>query len=143
MHVLSPMFSAMDASASGLGAHRLWLDALADNIANVNTVRATNEPAFQERKVVVKADPVGGHGNPSIGGGVNVSHIIYGDPAGRVAYSPDHPLADEDGLVRHPDMDLSTQMVSLISAQRGFQANAAAFERARNLYEAALEIGRS
>jgi flagellar basal-body rod protein FlgC len=58
-------------------------------------------------------------------------------------HQPDHPLADEDGYVRLPDIDLGDQMSQLILAQRGYQASAAIVDRARNTYEAALQIGRS
>ena len=42
-----------------------------------------------------------------------------------------------------PDIDLSTQMTDLIMAQRGYQANAAVVDRAKDSYQAALEIGRN
>jgi flagellar basal-body rod protein FlgC len=58
-------------------------------------------------------------------------------------YEPDNPLADEQGYVRYPDIDLATQMGQLIMAQRGYQANAAVVDRAKETYQAALQIGRS
>jgi len=57
-------------------------------------------------------------------------------------YEPSHPLADADGYVRYPDIDLASQMGQLIMAQRGYQANAAVVDRAKSTYEAALQIGR-
>ena len=57
-------------------------------------------------------------------------------------HDPDHPFADEDGMVRLPDIDLSSQMTQLIQAQRGYQANLAVVDRARDAYLAALQIGR-
>ena len=56
-------------------------------------------------------------------GGVDVAGIALGDPEGRLEYAPDHPLADEDGYVRAPDMDMASQMTQLVMAQRGFQAS--------------------
>jgi flagellar basal-body rod protein FlgC len=58
-------------------------------------------------------------------------------------YQPDHPLADAQGYVRYPDIDLAEQMGALIVAQRGYQANAQVVDRARETYQAALEIGKS
>ena len=60
-----------------------------------------------------------------------------------MVYEPDHPLADDKGYVRYPDIDLASQMGQLIMAQRGYQASAAVVDRARETYMAALEIGRS
>jgi len=77
------------------------------------------------------------------GGGAQVSGIALGSAEGRVVYEPTNPLADEDGYVRYPDVDMASQMTQLIMAQRGYQANAAVVDRAKTSYEAALQIGRN
>ena len=38
---------------------------------------------------------------------------------------------------------MASQMTQLIMAQRGYQANAAVVDRAREMYTTALQIGRS
>ena len=57
-------------------------------------------------------------------------------------YDPTHPLADGEGYVKYPDIDLGDQMTELIMAQRGYQANLAVVERATNAYQAALQLGK-
>ncbi len=57
-------------------------------------------------------------------------------------HEPDHPLADANGYVRYPDIDLGDQMTQLIMAQRGYQANLAVVERATSMYQAALQLGK-
>ena len=132
------MFNALSTAHSGLRTYRTWLDATSDNIANVNTVTGTDGPAYQARRVL--ASPVAGNGG--VGAGVEITGVEYGDPVGRLAYQPDHPLADENGMVRTPDIDLGMEMTSLLMAQRGYQANLAVVERARDAYRAALQLGR-
>ncbi len=131
------MFQSLAISQSGLMTHRKWLDATADNIANINTVRRTDEDAFQARLVVAQAVDYG-----SGEGGVRVARAEFGDPGGRMVYEPDHPLADAEGYVKYPDIDLGDQMTSMMMAQRGYQANLAVVERATNAYQAALQLGR-
>jgi flagellar basal-body rod protein FlgC len=58
-------------------------------------------------------------------------------------HEPAHPLADADGNVRYPDIDLGSQMTQLIMAQRGYQANLAVVDRAKDAYTAALQLGRN
>ena len=77
------------------------------------------------------------------GAGVRVKGIELGSAEGRMVFEPNHPLADAEGYVRYPDIDMSSQMTQLIMAQRGYQANAAIVDRAKATYEAALQIGRS
>jgi flagellar basal-body rod protein FlgC len=128
-------FDAIGIASTGLTVHRKWLDAVADNLSNVNTVTSTDDAAFRARYVTVQE---GGNDTP----GAFVAGAAWGSAEGRVTYEPDHPLADEDGYVRYPDIDMSEQMGHLILAQRGYQANAAVVDRAKTAYEAALQIGK-
>ena len=89
----------------------------------------------------VRAEAVG-YETPGAGGGVRVAGIELGDAEGRLVNDPTHPLADEDGFVRYPDVDLGDQMTQLLVAQRAYQANAAVIERARDAYKAAIGIGK-
>jgi flagellar basal-body rod protein FlgC len=129
------MVDAIGIAGTALTVHRKWLDAISDNIANVNTVRPTDEAAFRARYVVAQA----GEGTT----GVYVQGGAYSDAEGRMVYEPTHPLADAEGYVRYPDIDLASQMGQLIMAQRGYEANAAVVDRAKSTYEAAIQIGRN
>jgi flagellar basal-body rod protein FlgC len=75
-------------------------------------------------------------------GGVDVGGIAVSDPEGRLEYAPDHSLADEDGYVRAPEMDMASQMSQLVMAQRGYQASVGVTKNAQDTYSSALQIGR-
>jgi flagellar basal-body rod protein FlgC len=127
-------FDMLGIARSSLTTHQTWLDALSYNIANANTVRSTDEDAFQAQFVMAETQAEGG---------VRVSGIALGDPEGRMVHDPDHPLADENGYVRMPDVDMASQMSQLIMAQRGFQAQTAVVRNAQDVYSSALSIGRN
>lgn len=131
------IFNAIGVAGTGVTVYRKWLDAVSDNIANINTVKPTDQEAFRARYVVAQAVDYG-----SGTGGVQVGGIQLGSAEGRMVYDPDNPLADEGGYVRYPDIDLASQMTQLIMAQRGYQANLAVIDRAKESYQAALTIGR-
>ncbi|RFU22876.1 flagellar basal body rod protein FlgC [Geodermatophilus marinus] len=131
------VFDNLGIAGSGLRAHRKWLDAVSDNIANINTVNPAGEEAFRERFVVAQAVDYG-----SGEGGVRVARTEFGDGEGRMVYQPEHPLADAEGYVRYPDIDLADQMTGLMMAQRGYQASIASIERATDAYQAALRLGK-
>ena len=120
-----------------MDVYQTWLDAVADNVANINTIRATDQVAYQERFVVAASATEDG-GRPA---GAVVARAEFGSPEGVIVYNPLHPLADEEGMVRAPDVDLGEQMTHMLAAQRAYQANVASFERARDAYLRALEIG--
>ena len=83
------VFDSLSIAGSGLVTHRKWLDAVSDNIANVNDATSTDKPAFQERMVEAQAVDYG-----SGEGGVAVSGVKFGSAAGRTVYEPGNPLAD-------------------------------------------------
>lgn len=128
------LFNAIGVAGTGVTVYRKWLDAVSDNIANINTVRPTDQAAFQARYVVAR--------EAGENQGVQVGGVALGSAEGRLVYDPTNPLADEGGYVRMPDIDLSSQMTQMIMAQRGYQANLSVIDRAKDAYQAALGIGR-
>jgi flagellar basal-body rod protein FlgC len=136
------LFPTFQTASSGLGVFRTWMDAVSDNMANLNTVRPTSEAAFQARFVVATAV---GNGQQAMSGGpagAQVTGISLGDANGRLVHDPTNPMADADGMVRYPDLDMGDQMTQLMVAQRGYQANLSVIDRARDAYLQALSIGR-
>ncbi|PZS25842.1 MAG: flagellar basal-body rod protein FlgC [Pseudonocardiales bacterium] len=128
-------FGAIGIAGTGVTVYRKWLDAIADNIANINDAKPTSGAAFQARYVV--AQPMGGQGGAQVGG------VALGSATGRLVYEPGNPMADKDGMVRYPDIDLGSQMGQLIMAQRGYEANLSVVDRARDAYLAAIQLGRN
>ncbi|MBL8930941.1 MAG: flagellar basal-body rod protein FlgC [Kineosporiaceae bacterium] len=132
------MFEALGISGTSMNVHQTWMDAISDNIANINTVRPMNQEAFQARYVLAQAIEDGGTGS-----GVGVRSIEFSSPEGRIVYSPDHPMADAQGLVRLPDVDLGEQMTTMVMAQRGYQASVSNIYRVKACYDAAIAMGRA
>jgi flagellar basal-body rod protein FlgC len=114
-------FDALRIGGSSLFVHRKWMDAVSDNIANINTVKPPGEDAFRSRMVVAEA---------------------VGSAAGRMVYEPTNPLADDEGYVKYPDIDLGDQMTQLLMAQRGYQANLSTIKSATEAYQQALQLGK-
>jgi flagellar basal-body rod protein FlgC len=134
------IFSAITTSGTGLSTFRTWIDVIANNMANINTVKPTSGPAFQAQ--YVQAQNVAGQAD-GVGAGVGIAALPLSSAEGRLSYQPNHPLADAQGYVRLPDIDMAEQMGNLIMAQRAFQANAAVVDRARETYLDAINIGKN
>jgi flagellar basal-body rod protein FlgC len=134
------IFPVFDTASSALRTNRVWMDAISDNLANLNTIRPYDQPAFQARFVEAQqlpsnpGDPVG------VGGGVGVSSIQYGDSTGIERYEPGNPMANSKGIVRSPNIDVSQNMTDLILAQRAYQLNLAVVDRASQSYQQAIQI---
>ncbi len=127
------MFGAMDTAATGVHLGRVWMDAVSDNIANLDTVRPAGQEPFRARLVIAQ-DRAG-----QAGVAVRGIALKSGDPV--VVYDPENPLADEGGYVTRPQVDLSEEMTHMLVAQRLYQANLAMIQQARDTYTSALQIG--
>ena len=136
---MSTIFSGIDIANTGLGFTKYWLDNVSHNLANLNTVRPGDEEPYRARVVVAR--PVGDAPYAASGSGVVVDDVLeQGGEAPRV-HAPGHPLADEEGYLVRPVVDLAAQMTDLMIAQRAYQTNARSMQASREAYEVALQIG--
>jgi flagellar basal-body rod protein FlgC len=133
------MFSIMDIGRTGVGFSRYWMDALAHNMANVNTVNPAGEEPFRARMVAAKQ--LGPQPFAPTGSGVAVAAVAHDGREAPVTYDPTNPLADENGLVTLPVVDMAGQMTDLIIANRSYQMNLKSIETGREAYQAALRLG--
>jgi flagellar basal-body rod protein FlgC len=128
-------FNAIGVAGTGVTVYRKWLDAISDNIANIDNVSRTSDKAFQARYVIAQ--------QAQDGNGAQVGGVALGSAEGVLTFEPDNPLADTEGYVRRPDIDLGGQMAQMIMAQRAYQMNLAVVDRAKDSYTAAIQLGRS
>jgi flagellar basal-body rod protein FlgC len=125
--------NSLRASASGLHAERLRLDVISANIANANSVRTPDQEAYKRKVVVLEATDTG----------VRIEQVAD-DPAPlRGVPEPDHPMADAEGMVYYSNVNPIMEMVNLMSATRSYEANVAAFNAAKGMLQASINIGRA
>ena len=132
------IFDTLGISASGCSRNRKWLDAVSDNISNINTATSTDQSRLQG---AVSSRPRPSTTAPARAASASPARSSAAARAGW-STSPTNPLADKDGYVRYPDIDLGDQMTQMIMAQRGYQANLSVIDRATKAYQAALQLGK-
>ncbi|HBE80263.1 MAG TPA: flagellar basal body rod protein FlgC, partial [Firmicutes bacterium] len=140
------LFRNMEISASALTAERLRMDLISDNLANVNTTR-TKEGGPYQRKVPVFSEVLDDYmttGGQIVSkpGGVKVLRVQPDGNPPRMVFDPSHPDANADGYVLYPDINPVSEMVNLITASRSYEANVTAFNAAKTIFSASLELGK-
>ena len=146
------LFDSFNISASALTAQRLRMDVISQNIANVNTTRTEDGTPYR-RKTIVFQEKEGdvpfsqylseeSRTRYLSGGGVRVTGIVEDPSPFREVYDPGHPDADENGIVRMPNVEVISEMVNMISATRAYEANVTALNASKSMALKALEIGR-
>ena len=114
------------------------MDVVAENIANAYTTHGTDGQAYKRKVVSFESmlDPAGS-GQQT----VQVSQIATDDSPGEMIYDPSSPDANKDGMVKMPNVNLSTEMVDLMTSSRAYEANLSVIRNARQMAMKALSIG--
>lgn len=139
------LFGAIDTAATGLSAERLRMDVTAENLANAQTTRGADGQPYR-RKVVVLEEQTGASFGAALDGamhrrgGVTVSAIAEDSTPNRLVYDPGHPDADARGYVSMPNVQPVAEMVDLITASRGYEANVTVMQTAKQMFTKTLEI---
>jgi len=131
------LFDALQISSSGMSAERLRMDVIAENLANANTTRGANGQPYQRQEVLLES------ASPSFGqvlGGVQVAGIVNDPTPPRRVYDPGHPDADKNGYVTLPNVNPVNEMVDLITASRGYEANVTAMTAAKQMFTKSLNV---
>ncbi len=154
-------FSSLDISSKGMSLQRARLSAVANNIANINTTKGADGKVYQREIVIAKkvdnkkfsnfldnelslSGSDRGH-TSKIRGGADADEALYfsteKDPSPpRLVYDPTHPDAREDGYLETPNINIVTEMVEMMTAQRAFDANVQVADSAKNIAKYSLEI---
>lgn len=134
-------------AGSAMSAQTIRLNTTASNMANAQSVSSSEGETYRARKPVFElqqpealqpgSTPLG----VQAGQGVNVVGIVESDSPLRQEYSPDHPMADENGYVYYPNVNVVEEMADMISASRSFQINAEIMNTAKQMMQRALTLG--
>jgi len=133
---MSGLFGPFDISASGMAAERLRMQVIAENLANANSTKGADGLPYRRKTVVLQEAPQ----FDSVLAGVEATGIAEDARPGRRVKDPTNPDADKDGFVTLPNVDSVTEMVDLITSQRGFEANVQAMNDAKQMFQKALDI---
>jgi flagellar basal-body rod protein FlgC len=140
-------FTALRVSGSGLSAERTRVNLASSNLANAETTRGPDGQPYKRLDPVFQAVAMeGSNATPGAPGekpmGVEVSQVVADQTPGKRVYSPGHPDADADGFVTFPNVNPVNEVVNLLSASRGYEANATAVETLKQMAQRGLDISR-
>jgi flagellar basal-body rod protein FlgC len=142
------LFGAIGVSASGMEAQRSRAELITENLANADTTRTPQGGPYQRKDAVFSTAPVESSFAQTLsefsGGadGVAVSQVVVDDSEPERRYLPGHPDADAQGYVAFPKINPAEEMVDLMSASRGYQANVAAISAVKDMISRSIDLFR-
>ncbi len=139
------LFGSLSVSASGMDAQRARAEVLAENLANSETTRTAGGGPYRRKDVLFESStvdsPFAGEFQSALEGqGVRVAGLVVDQRAPEKRYLPGHPDADVDGYVAFPHINPAEDMVDLMNASRGYQANVAAISAVKDMIQRSLDI---
>lgn len=124
-------------AGSAMSAQSQRLNTVASNIANADSAAGPDGQVYRAKQVVFQTVPMGS----SESSGVAVQQVVEDSSPPKLVYDPSHPLADANGYVAMPNVNVVEEMVNMISASRSYQTNVDTMNAAKTLLLKTLTIG--
>jgi len=135
------LFNVFDISGTGMSAQSVRLNTTASNIANADSVSSSIDQTYRARHPVFAAEMQKAAAGQEEAVGVEVLGIVESNKPLNVEYSPGHPMADKDGYIYKPNVNVVEEMTNMISASRSYQTNVQLAESAKNMLNKTLMLG--
>ncbi len=132
------LFRIFDVSGSALQAQSARLNAVASNLANAESITSSNGQPYRAKQVVFQAKAVAGNRDAM---GVKVAAVMEDQSPAKLMYDPRHPLADANGYVAMPNVNVVEEMTNMISASRSYQTNLEVMNTTKTLLVRTLALG--
>lgn len=139
-----------DIAGSGMNAQSVRLNTVASNIANADTVSSSTDQTYRARQAVFatlfdeQQQALGGPlfaPDSQAGQGVNVVGVVESDAELQARYEPDHPMANEEGYVYYPNVNVVEEMANMMAASRAYQTNVEIMNTAKTMLQRVLTLG--
>lgn len=131
------LFNVFNIAGSGMAAQSQRLNAVASNLANVDSTTSSDGKPYKAKEVIFATTPIG---SPDAQG-VKVASVVESTAPMKMVYDPNHPLADAKGYVAMPNVNVVDEMVNMISASRSYQNNVDVLNTSKALLLKTLTIG--
>lgn len=131
------LFNVFDIAASAMSAQSQRLNVVASNLSNADSATSANGQPYRAKQVVFSTAQV----SPSGASGVRVTEVVEDQSPMKMVYEPKNPLANAQGYVTMPNVNVVDEMVNMISASRSYQNSVEMMNTAKTLLLKTLTLG--
>lgn len=131
------LFNVFNIASSSMAAQSQRLNVVASNLANADSATSSTGEPYRSRQVVFSTQQIADKG----ASGVKVAGIVHDASPMKRIYEPKHPMADADGYITMPNVNVVDEMVNMMSASRSFQNSVDMMNTTKTLLQKALTIG--
>ena len=134
------VFPTLDISASGMHAQTVRLNSIASNIANVNSVSSNSEDTYRSKQPVFKTIMDDVRGDVV---GVKVHEVVESQEPLKMEYNPNHPMANQDGYIFKPNVNVVEEMANMLDASRAYETNIEVMNTTKQLLLRTIQLGKN
>ena len=135
------LFNVFNITGTGMSAQSTRLNTTASNIANADSVSSSIDETYRARHPVFAAAMQKAADGQEASVGVEVLGIVESNKPLNVEYATEHPMADMNGNIYKPNVNVIEEMTNMISASRSYQTNVQLAESAKNMLNKTLQLG--
>ena len=143
--------NVFDIAGSGMSAQSIRINTTASNIANAESASSSIDETYRARKpffAAMQKEFLNIDKNNhfatvenGVGVGVEVKGIVESDAPLKPRFQPDHPLANEEGYVYYPNVNVVEEMTDMMSSSRSYQMNVEILKTAKQMLQRTLTLG--
>lgn len=134
------MFNVFDIAGSALSAQSVRMNTTASNLANANSVSSSDGETYRARLPIFEAVLQGETGG-SASVGVAVKEVVESQEPLQRRYEPGHPMANDEGYIFMPNVNVVEEMTNMMSASRSYQTNVEMINTAKQLALRTIQLG--
>ena len=135
------LFNVMSISSTGMEAENVRLNTTASNIANANSVSSSYEDTYRARHPVFSTALEDAASRQSGAVGVQVKGIVESQSPLQVEYAPNNPMADENGYIYKPNVNIVEEMADMLSASKAYETNVQVADTTKRIFRKVLTLG--
>ena len=134
------LFNVFDVAGSALQAQSIRLNTTSSNLANANSISSSDGGTYRARQPVF-SPLMKEFDEQGADVGVQVLGIVESKVPLRREHNPNHPMADAEGFIYLPNVNVVEEMANMISASRAYQTNVEVMNSAKQMMLRTLAIG--
>jgi len=136
------LFNVFNVTGSAMSAESVRLNTTSSNLANANSVSSSAEETYKARHPIFAAalQNAGTQRQESVP--VQVKGIVESQKPLSAEYNPQHPMANAEGYIYKPNVNVMEEMANMISASRSYQSNVQVADASKQMLMSTLQMGK-
>ena len=136
------LFSIFNVAGSGMSAESVRLNTTASNLANANSISSSAGETYKARHPIFATALSSALSNETSALGVEVKGIVESNKPLEAQYNPNHPLANAEGYIYKPNVNVMEEMANMISASQSYQTQVQVSETSKKMLMNTLQMGK-